>query len=235
VLWGDSHAGQYGNAAVQLAAERGMKLRVVTTPGCAPLPYLAPVEPSGRVDTRCGEFNSAFLKVLADDPSVRTVVLAGRWARFFFAPGDPEGRTLAPVGGLIKAQGDQAELAASLGVAVDRLTRAGKRVVLIGQAPEATEEMPRCLAAREWRGLDQGLCALRPETLPDQAAARIVARFAAARDVTYIRPTDILCTHGRCAEYLEGMVPVLGDTDHLTQPAALTVLRRGGFAGALLG
>jgi SGNH domain (fused to AT3 domains) len=191
------------------------------------------VEPSGRVDARCGEFNTTFLKVLADDPSVRTVVLAGRWARFFFAPGDPEGRTLAPLGGEIQPRGSAAELTASLGIAVDRLTRAGKRVVLIGQAPAATEEMPRCLAAREWRGLDQGLCALRPETLPDQAAAKAVAGFAAAKGVPYINPTNVLCTQGHCAEYLDGQVPVLGDTDHLTQPAALAVLRRGGFDGAL--
>lgn len=233
VLWGDSHAGQYGNAAVELAAEQGMTLRVATTPGCAPLPYLAPVEPSGRVDTRCGEFNTAFLQVLADDPSVRTVVLAGRWARFFFAPDDPEGRTLAPVGDAIQAKGTAAELTASLGMAVDRLTRAGKRVVLIGQAPEATEEMPRCLAVREWRGLDRSLCALRPETLPDQAAAKVIARFAAAKAVPYIRPTDVICTGARCAEYLDG-VPILADTDHLTQPAALAVLRKEGFGGALM-
>ena len=234
VLWGDSHAGQYGAAAVQLAAERQLKLRVVSTPGCAPLPYLAPVEPSGRVDTRCGAFNTAFLEVLAEDPNVHTVVLAGRWARFFFAPGDPEGRSLAPVGGMIRARSTGRELTASLAIVVGRLTRAGKRVVLIGQAPEATEEMPRCLAVREWRGLDPGLCALRSETLPGAMAADTMARFAASRDVTYIRPTDVLCAHGRCAEYLDGVIPVLGDTDHLTQPAALAVLRKGGFEGALL-
>jgi hypothetical protein len=52
--------------------------------------------------------------------------------------------------------------------------------------------------------------------------------------VTYIRPTDVLCAQGRCAEYLDGVIPVLGDTDHLTHPAALAVLRKGGFEGALL-
>jgi peptidoglycan/LPS O-acetylase OafA/YrhL len=219
VLWGDSHAAQYGQALGALVAARGGELRLAAGPGCAPLPGVAVARPDGLANGKCAQRNETVLRTILADPQVKAVVLAGRWGRFFFPEGDAEARRLRG--------GDAAAvLAASLDRTLTALEGRGIKVVVIGQAPEFVQPLPSCLARTIWRGASQDVCRFRPETLPgrpyERAIAAAVARHPGA---AYVEPAEVVCPAGVCTRWA-GHTPVSWDTDHLGLPATEAVVAR---------
>lgn len=217
VLWGDSHAAQYGAALQPIVAAQGGELRLATQPACAPLIDATPLTWHGRRDEACAAKTRKILSTIVADPQVRTVVLAGRWSRFFFPANDPESRRLAG--------GDtESALLASLDRTISRLEAAGLRVVLVGSGPEFLSPLPDCLAKAAWRGLDERRCAFRPQTLPDGEHRRRIKSLLARRPgLVYVDPAVTLCDGGDCRRFVGGSPSHL-DADHLSREAAAAVL-----------
>jgi hypothetical protein len=220
VLWGDSHAAQYLTALEPLVRSRGGELRDATSPGCPPFPGVTPIR-AGRADAECMKRNQQVLASILADPSVQSVVIAGRWARYFFPLSDPEAARLL-VGG--KEQPSSRALETSLEATVRALTDRNIKVVLIGQAPEFDLPLPECLAKTAWRRLPESRCEFKTQTLPGGpqhvALAAVLARNP---EVAYLDPTRPLCSREGCTRHL-GTAPVSWDADHLSPAGAATVI-----------
>jgi peptidoglycan/LPS O-acetylase OafA/YrhL len=231
LLWGDSHAGQYGEAMQPIARSQGLALFALTSGGCLPLPGVGISNPSGHIDKTCERMNDAVLGHVLQDKSVKVVVLAGRWARLFFPPSEGESRSLMPLNG---RQGGNSEelLVGAITNSARAMQNAGVHVIVIGQAPEAYNTLPNCLATKVWRGFDDQRCPLRPDTFPGHPFALTMLRAARAAHFTYLQPSDVICKNGECRK-LFGPIPVLADSDHLTPEASVKVLQGVGFREAL--
>lgn len=224
VLWGDSHAGQYGEAIQKIASLQGFDVVSVTKAGCPPLPYFAPIMPNGHIDEDCGRRNDAIFERLRKSKDVKVVVMAGRWARFYFPKEDSESRRLFSLKRSVVSDTSQA-LFESIINTVSDLRESGTHVILLGQAPESEVSLPACLAKQLWRKLDANHCSLRRDTFPDQPFASVIQKAVDASGALYLRPSDILCLDGRCQKFLSN-IPVLADTDHLTPEVATILLDR---------
>ena len=205
VLLGDSHAGHYARAFNE------GRVQLAMSTGCAPLSGLPSI---GEHMTRCAEWTDTMLAKVAGDAKVETVILSGRWSRFFLSRKDSEWLPL----------GDQPEAALKAGVAksVERLQRAGKRVVVIGPSPTVAVPLPSCLARVAAYGREGQACQFNPASLPGAAAGGAVKRGAGK--AIYIDPAQALCPDGTCHPTIDG-APLLWDTDHLSDPASALVWR----------
>ncbi|MFZ0268435.1 acyltransferase family protein [Caulobacter sp.] len=225
VLWGDSHAGQYSRSVQRFALTEDLLYTDALHPSCAPLVGYAPVGFDGQANVKCEKDNVKTLDAIERDKTIRVVVLAGRWSRFFFPKSDPESQRLTPMGapGAL-SESSASSLPAALGPVLDRLVRRGVTVVVIGQAPEFETELPRCLAKVAWRGLPPTLCRLRSNSLPGNSFESALNGALARRPgVIYLRPADVLCPNGACTEQVAGS-PLTWDTDHLAPVAAALVI-----------
>jgi peptidoglycan/LPS O-acetylase OafA/YrhL len=212
VLIGDSHALQFYSPAHELL--RGIHL--VGRGGCLPILGVKFLR-FGKLDPLCDQFNREAFSHIAADKSVKTVVLAGRWARLTFPPADPEAQ---------KASGDVGH---GLRDSVAMLHAAGKRVVLIGSVPEFKEALPECLARAEWRSLRSDVCQHNPFTVGNRTVAGWLNSAGAD---ALIWPDQALCNGLDCITFVKGQ-PVSWDRDHLTPTAAKLVLERTGFIRAV--
>lgn len=212
VLIGDSHALQFLKAATRQVPG----LHFVGHAGCIPIEGVEFTR-LGRVDHRCSRFNEQALSAIAQDRGVRTVILAGRWARLTFPQNDPEAQTASSDPGLALQQ------------TVAMLHRHGKRVVLIGPVPEFKELLPSCLERAMWRGLAIGVCQHNELTVENPVVEDWLSSAGADQ---VIRPSEALCRSRDCPVMLDGQ-PVSRDRDHLSPAAAALVLQRLNFEQAV--
>lgn len=208
VLLGDSHALQFLDAA----RSRVEGISFLGRGSCLPV-VGAEVMRLGRIDQRCAEFNAMAIDAIVADPKVKSVILAGRWARLSFPSNDPESAA---------AQND---VGAQLRATVARLHRAGKKVMLIGPVPEFTESLPPCLARSIWHG-SGARCRHNPLTIDNRKVEGWLLS-AGADDVIW--PANALCAAGHCLTTMGGR-PVARDRNHLTPEASAMVLDRTHFA-----
>jgi hypothetical protein len=225
VLWGDSHAWQYSGAVQRFTQTRGLAYADSLSPGCSPLVGYAPVDFGGVTNLDCERNNAETLEAIERDETIRVVVLAGRWSRFFFSADDPESQRLTSVGMPGARPSDSASsLPAALGTVLDRLAQKGVTVVVIGQSPEFETDLPHCLAKVRWRDLSQSVCRFRGNSLPGSAFETVLNGVLARRPaVIHLRPADVLCPDGACIEHVGG-TPLTWNADHLTSPAAALVI-----------
>jgi peptidoglycan/LPS O-acetylase OafA/YrhL len=224
VLWGDSHAGQYAEVLEPLADRQGIDLRVVSKPGCPPLVGLVPGV-SGAEGEACLKRNEAVLEAILADPEVRAVILAARWARFFFEVKDPEWRGLMGPDGAPVEPAERA-LAASLHATISSLEARRIAVTLVGQSPEADVPFTRCVAKAAWHDLGMERCKLKKGTLPGGVHSRVVAEVMRLHPkATYIEATAPFCSGGVCQMVAAGR-PLLRDADHLSREGAERVLAK---------
>ncbi len=76
-LFGDSHAAVYSVMLGELAAEKGQSLLAFTMPSCPPVDDWALPDRSSR--ERCLDFQRRALEAISGTPSIRTVLLSGRF------------------------------------------------------------------------------------------------------------------------------------------------------------
>jgi peptidoglycan/LPS O-acetylase OafA/YrhL len=228
VLWGDSHAGQYSEEVQRFARAHGLAYADSVRPSCAPLVGYAPVGFDGKTNLDCESTNAKTLEAIEHDETIRVVVLAGRWSRFFFPKDDPESQRLVPTSpsrpSRPSGEDSVSSLPAALGTVIDRLGRKGVTIVVIGQAPEFEVHLPNCLAKVRWHDLPPSLCRFRSNSLPGNSFETVLkGAWAHRQSVIYLRPADVLCPNGVCNEYIAGS-PLTSDTDHLSPTAARLVI-----------
>jgi peptidoglycan/LPS O-acetylase OafA/YrhL len=236
-LIGDSHALVIAPAMRVLANAAGMRLLILTHSGCPPLIGVIPNAPGAEFDPTCGVFYDAALKLAANDPSVRTVVLSGHWAEPAISL--PAGYGFVPFDHrhLESDAESDANLEQGLESMVSGLKRAGKRVVLMQDVDTLKFDPQRRVRAyrmplRSWLSRQlQG-----PETPPgavpedemyekeNAAAAVIIARVAAKEGVETFDMRKGLCAGAKCTVYLDGHL-LYNDVNHVSQRGAELALQ----------
>jgi peptidoglycan/LPS O-acetylase OafA/YrhL len=151
VLWGDSHANHWFPAMRSASQDLDMNVAEFTRAACPPLLGVMPFL-DGAVDHECDRFNQAVVAEIERlaRQGLKGVVIAGRWPAYIGRP-SPDGSLLARLsygeGALDPAQSEVA-LHTGLSNTLDRLERAGLRVVVIGATPEFRHSVPQCLLRR---------------------------------------------------------------------------------------
>lgn len=79
LLWGDSHANMYLSALTLAAKMRSVSGYIATQAECrASLPN-QPSDLTGTADVACRNFNNEVNIFLANNPPIRTVIIARQW------------------------------------------------------------------------------------------------------------------------------------------------------------
>ncbi len=206
VLWGDSQGDQHGPALDAVARDMGMGLLQLTRPGCAPIaPDPAASGWQSRAVQDCNASRAEALKRIVDDPKIAFVVISGRWSNET---------------SLERATGQLKE-------AVDRITAAGKPVLLVAPPGVFPTGGGRCLVRRAFMGADDAICGRSraesdAEGTPLEAALRAMAQDRS--DVAVFAPRTLFCDAQACHPR-KGDVPLYYDGGHLNVEGSLFLSR----------
>ncbi|KQV48381.1 hypothetical protein ASC95_20795 [Pelomonas sp. Root1217] len=197
-VWGDSHGVELARALGDQAS--GRRVAQLTGSSCPPaLDYTPPGRP------RCAEVNRGIVERLGRDASVDTVLLVARHEFYLNASG---------------ARAFEAGMAES----VQRLHKAGKRVLLLDPVPTYHYPVPAALALRWRRGEDlaaQGQTRAQYESRQDASLA-LVQKLAAGGQAQRVAVGEVLCREPRCA-VVDGDHSLYFDDNHLSMTGAARV------------
>ncbi|MEO8374464.1 MAG: acyltransferase family protein [Sphingomonas bacterium] len=238
-LLGDSHAAALGGALRSAAAGHGLGFEQLTKSSCPSLLGASRAMPNhaGHIG-ECTRYNQAAIEAVARDPQVRTVVISGFWQVPFGASAIAAGDAYVEGDGSAKGRSSEDELRLALGRTISRLSAAGKRVIVLGDAPYlrfnparhamtgflTARRAAEALLSRDFAPAD-GQVDMRFVEPIDDTGARIVPQ--AVGDVpgaVFVSVSHILCTPSRC-RFAEGPVPFYIDREHLSRPGAEHVVR----------
>lgn len=238
LLWGDSHLRALMDGAAAAADDAGVPGVLVWRAGCAPAFGVTKAESAATPaeDALCPATSEAIRAAVERAPSLRAVLLVGRWA--YYAEG--RGVGLDAANRIEVRLGDlrgEAALAYGLRETVAWLEGRGLRVAILRQVPE----MPLYDSREVARGLAHGWItqaeALARAGVP---AADLAARTAASEaaiagaGAELLDPLPLFCDAERCDAMRDGRA-LWFDTNHLTNEGAAVVapLLRGWMEGAL--
>jgi len=221
LLWGDSHASVLLPVLAQLAMERGQAGYFATHHSCAPLLGVQVSRADG-----CEAFNARILAEAMRDPNIRTVILAGHWAKM--AEGTAYQHDDAGTSFLTDRQTRLRSLdknpevfARGLTRTIAALAKAHKDVVLVASIPEVGWPVPETMARLALGHSSQDI---RPTAAAFQARQRhvlpLVQRLQRIYGISVVYPDTVLCRTGRC-EVSEDGVPIYVDAHHLSYRGAL--------------
>lgn len=212
LFFGDSHMQHYWPRIEKVLAERAAPVRTVifkSIGGCAPVPGIE------RRSGNCSRFVEEGLE-LGLRPEVETVVISASWVGFvqrpdYYKVGDPERRPLDVLRTPWVLDGFEA--------ALRRLTRNGKRVVLVLSSPRGEAFDPKSLIERDGMTIrvhEKTVAVSRAEVWAmsapiDERLKAIAARVGAA----VIDPVEWLCTAKHCPTADEAGRPLYKDATHL--------------------
>ena len=217
LLWGDSHALALATAVNLSAQRKGASGLIAVRTGCPPL---SGIEREGRAS--CTRFNDAILERIAASPELDTVIVAARWALASNGTRykQEEGSTVELVSrsGEIEATDQQALFAYGIGRTVRALRTAGRRVVLVNQAPEVGFDVPSAnyMARLTGRDVNQTIAPTRLEYRERSGNANdVLVALAAAPGVMLVDIAAALCSAPTCRVVTDGM-PLYRDDNHLS-------------------
>ena len=212
-VWGDSHAMALLPAFDSAARSVGAAGLVFARAGC---PGLAGVDRVDQPGGGCSRFGEDAMHRIAETPTVRTVVLASRWA--FHANGTRYGAEDGPQSVLSPdgIAGNAAVFTQALDSTVALLRQRGLRVVLLTQMPEVGWDVPSVLA----RSRRFGRPAPAGPTLAEYAERQELTA-PALEDVARRHRAElfdlaaIFCDGASCAIQHRGQ-PLYKDDDHVS-------------------
>lgn len=217
VLWGDSHANHWFPLMRQASRELHMNVEEFARASCPPLLGVMPFD-EGAVDRQCEHFNQAVvteIERMAHDGGLKGVVLAGRWAAYLGRP-SPDGSLLAHLSfgdGPLDSLKSEDALRIGLAASLERLERAGLRVVVVGATPEFRYSVPQCLLRRPLQE-----CAM-PRAAVDERRGRamhVVSNTVASDGGAHMfDPLRFFCDEDFCYP-THGRTVMFSDPQHLT-------------------
>lgn len=213
LFFGDSHMAQYLPRIEKLVKEHRRPMRTVifkTAFGCAPMPG---IERRGR---KCAKFVDESLAV-ARRKEVEVVVIGASWRSLvdrtdYYRAGDASDRALnlnAPESGWVM-DGFEA--------ALQQLTGAGKRVVIVLSGPYGRAFDPGTMVARNGLDFALNVAAAVPRSRVVAMNAHVdepLRAIAARVGATLVDPADTLCTAAVCPTTDRERNPLFKDSSHL--------------------
>ncbi len=206
VLYGDSHAAQYFDAATARFGTGAL----LSNPGCLSAGAVSN-RLSGDPEGAACRGLAARLTELVAERQVRTVIWAQRWERMLYADGSdaPLGTTFGKGGThLVQAMAGLAETLPPQ-----------TRVIIVGNSPTAWAAglllEHGWLRCRAWRNVD---CPdSHPPPVPRGARSAPCCAPAARPDFTYVDAQAPMCPDGRCLLRQHGQLNYW-DGSHMTTP-----------------
>jgi len=242
LVWGDSHVRAFKEGLDAAAHEAGVPAMVIWRAGCPPLFDVRKVESyaTAAEDLACSNANLQIKQAFNRIPSLRDIVLIGRWTYYTHGTGiglDAENTIqILPKEGALALNKPQDEIVAkAIEATVKELYQRFENVWVIRQPPEVPFYDSR-LAAKEAAHAGWPLAAapVTQETVPTadavSRASMAEAPFSKLRSEGWIRWIDFwpqLCSRGECHALIGGL-GLYFDNNHMTNSAALAL--RGAFA-----
>ena len=196
VLIGDSHAAHWMPALDPLAERSGIRLIPLTKSGCSVADVALMSPRLQRVYTECAEWRERMLATVAElDPDI---VITSQSSSY----------TLADLPAPEWPSAIQAGYTATL----ERLTDTGADVIVVGDTPYASRDIPNCL----WENLLQATTCVRSRD--DAFAQRLSAverGVATDAEVRYVQADDLFCGPTLCP-VIVGDILVYRDVNHIT-------------------
>jgi len=244
-LIGDSHADQFFHGLAIALRARGENLLMLGRGNCPPL--LDVTSGYAKQSDWCEGETSRSLRAAAQDPGIRTVILAGNWhlyvagTRFHrhhrfqppwrIAPADGKPAGGGPYGQPGPAPDNARLFVERLGRSIALLQAAGKQVVVIRQIPELDFEPRHCVMPRpvSLGRFDRHAC----DGVQREDALRYLAEYRPTLDaalrpfptVLIWDPAEVLCDGPSC-RYVEDGMPLYRDDLHLSRIGSAHVAAR---------
>jgi peptidoglycan/LPS O-acetylase OafA/YrhL len=199
ILLGNSHAQMYEPVWASILQARGQTGLLIPVSGCLPTVLV-------NVTQGCIQIAEGNLVEVERLARARTVVVGLNWWHGVNDLVDPSGRT-------VDNANDHA-FAGAMDNLIDRLSHAGKRVVLIGPVAEPGWDVASILS----RQLAFGHPIERPTFLPVSDFERrfepLIHHFEARSDIDFARPDRVQCPADRCY-YVLGGRSLFSDSNHI--------------------
>jgi peptidoglycan/LPS O-acetylase OafA/YrhL len=240
VLWGDSHAAALAPALRETSNTQGYNFIQINKSSCLPLQAAALfLSDHPLVARECIRFNNEVLKLIAGDPRIRVVVMAGRWA-------DPfrDGNIYPLVSDLVQERelsstdSVRGAFVQSLALSIRTLQEAGKKVIVVDDVPNfnfdpllrfRSAQIPARHLMAVWLGAgigDQGLAP--PAFLP--AASMSTKLLSQTQEklsgVELIDLKSKFCNSQNLCAYIDGDRLLYSDSHHVTPDGARYALQR---------
>jgi peptidoglycan/LPS O-acetylase OafA/YrhL len=244
-VWGDSHAGSIAPALRERAQKAGYDFIETSKSACPPLANTGRYfnEIPGRA-RECIAFNNNVLHRLEADPYIQVVILTARWKDSLVEPYEDHTGWLvdggAPHAPMPSLQASQQKLLASLTRTISGLQKAGKRVLVLQDVAEFSEEplwhvRTVDLKPRRWlitrlrpgQPIDPGTD-VENNQAADGMARAIISSASRSTGAGLIDLEHALCTSAVACRYRDATHIFYRDNQHLTlagAQAALDALR----------
>jgi hypothetical protein len=220
-LWGDSHASSIAPKLAKTLAAEGYSLVNFARPRCDPVPGV-----TREGGDWCVEYKAAAAAFLNSNAGPETVILVARWTLILEkTPFDnQEGgvefgkRAIYFAAGSTTRQPGEAERAAAMRDSVETLLRSGKRVILVGNIPEAGWNVPQTMTKIAMFGggprpLSTSSTAFRAR---DSSTQKAFEALSPTPRLIRVEPSALFCDRqlaGRCINESDGL-PLYRDDDH---------------------
>lgn len=223
VVIGDSHASHLFLGLDEALKQKGGHALLLGKPGC--LPFLDTDSHSSKLALECMRTVNAGLKMAAAEPSVHTVILAGRWPVYFHGVGfgdEGQNQGLHLEAASLPPGTSNAELfERGLQRTLEYLLEHGKKVVFVMSVPELGFDPRGCFDIETplvTRHANPVPCAVSRSEYDNRvigyrtAVDAVLARFPA---VSVFDPQPQLCDANSCRAMQAGTLLYLDD-DHLS-------------------
>jgi hypothetical protein len=239
-LLGDSHASALGDALRDAVLSRGYDLLRMTAASCPPLLGASlRLKDHPGASHACAAFNAAAIAKAADDPRVKLVILTGFWESPFSQHALATGDGLTDADPNLHNRASDEELRIALARTLTRLHNAGKRILVLGDAPwirfdpalHAWAPFLSLRAAIESHvtiGLDAGHGRVPRryiEPLVDTGGSIVAKGAATVPETRYVALRGLLCDATSCRTG-DGATPFFIDQQHLSRAGADYVLSK---------
>ena len=225
VLIGDSHAAALAPGLRHTLDELGVGYEILTMPSCRPLLGVTTWQrerPNVRTD--CARFMRHAFQVVAADPDVRTVVLAGLWRGPLIDPAIEHYQGADDAAAITEGR---ELLRLGLSNAIETLVAHGKRVIVLGDTPHWSFDPARlsiieAIPARRYLayisgGMPQRQALIVPEDDIGEPVVRSVSEaYAASGLVSYLDLYPYFCDAEASCAYHEDHALLFVDASHLS-------------------
>lgn len=193
-LVGDSHAGHWRGALVEVAAQAGWRGRSMTRAGCA-ISVAAPANQPRERQRGCRRFNRAVIRFLETNPEISTVFVAA----------NAENRQGPP---------------SAFARAWRRLPASVRHIVVLRDTPQRTQNTFSCIQSAMARGANAGRACAAPRAAMLRPDKQVQAAMRwPSRRVDVIDLSRHMCSTRLCFPVVGGAL-VNRDIDHLTDTFA---------------
>ncbi len=228
LVWGDSHAAAL-NAAVGASAKKyGEAGYLIADNMCPPLLDANRSEESSR-KIPCGAFNNMVVKYLKGNPTIKTVILAGRWT--LSAEGTrykgEEGPDITLIDQQAAAPGAANEEIFENGIdrTIKTLIQLNRKIVIVLPIPEIGYDVPSSyfIALRTGRDINKMIAPTLEEYLQrNRFVIDLMDGIQNRYHVQLLDPTQALCSQDTCKIVVDGNL-LYADSHHLSTFGSLYI------------